>query len=108
MKAVVFRTGIGLVYEEVPDYRVQEGEVLVKVANTGFCGSDHSLIKGGLVPDGYILGHEISAVVVEKGAGAGGPELGTRVCIRPTFVGDAPTAGKGNPTSVLITAGRRA
>lgn len=105
MKAVVFRTGIGLVYEEVPDYRVHEGEVLVKVANTGVCGSDHSLIKGGLVPDGYILGHEISAVVVEKGAGAGSPELGTRVCIRPTFCGSCPNCLKGKPH--LCTTNRR-
>gem|GEM_PF-6198518 len=60
MKAVVFRQARGLVYEEVPDYRVAADEVLVRVANTGFCGSDHSLVAGGLVPDGYILGHEIN------------------------------------------------
>ena len=105
MKAVTFRTGKGLVYEEVPDYKVNEGEVLVKVANTGFCGSDHSLIKGGLAPDGYILGHEISAVVVEKGAGAGGPELGTRVCIRPTFCGKCPNCLRGKPH--MCTTNRR-
>ncbi len=87
MKAVVFRQGRGLVYEDVPDYKTGTDEVLVRVANTGFCGSDHSLVKGGLVQDGYILGHEISAVVVEKGAKAYGPALGTRVCIRPTYCG---------------------
>jgi threonine dehydrogenase-like Zn-dependent dehydrogenase len=87
MKAVVFRKDRGLVYENVPDYQVAPDEVLVRVANTGFCGSDHSLVAGGLVPDGYILGHEISAVVVEKGAQAGGPPLGMRVCIRPTYCG---------------------
>ena len=70
MKAVVFRKDRGLVYEEVPDYQVAPDEVLVKVANTGFCGSDHSLVAGGLLPDGYILGHEISGVVVDKGAEA--------------------------------------
>ncbi|PKN05442.1 MAG: hypothetical protein CVU74_01720 [Deltaproteobacteria bacterium HGW-Deltaproteobacteria-9] len=87
MKAVVFRHGLGLVYEDVPNYKIGADEVLVRVANTGFCGSDHSLVAGGLVQDGYILGHEISAVVVEKGAAAGGPALGTRVCIRPTYCG---------------------
>ncbi len=70
MKAVVFRKDRGLVYEEVPDYTVAEDEVLVKTANTGFCGSDHSLVAGGHLADGYILGHEISAVIVEKGAAA--------------------------------------
>lgn len=87
MKAVVFRKESGLVYEDVPDYSVAEDEVLVKVANTGFCGSDHSLVAGGHLAEGYILGHEISAVIVEKGAKAGGPPVGTRVCIRPTYCG---------------------
>jgi threonine dehydrogenase-like Zn-dependent dehydrogenase len=57
MKAVPFRTSWGLVYEEVPDPRPDPDQVLVKVANTGFCGSDHSLDAGGLLPDGCILGH---------------------------------------------------
>jgi threonine dehydrogenase-like Zn-dependent dehydrogenase len=87
MKAVVFRKDKGLVYEEVPDYPLAADEVLVKVANTGFCGSDHSLVAGGLLSDGYIIGHEISAVVVDKGAEADGPAVGTRVCIRPTYCG---------------------
>ncbi len=95
MKAVVFRKDRGLVYEEVPDYRLAQDEVLVKVANTGFCGSDHSLVSGGLLPDGYILGHEISAVIVEKGADASGPAVGTRVCIRPTYCGQCPNCLSG-------------
>ena len=88
-----------------PITRSNPGEVLVRVANTGFCGSDHSLVKGGLPPDGYILGHEISATVVEKGAGAGGPEPGTRVCIRPTFCGKCPNCLKGKPH--MCTTNRR-
>jgi threonine dehydrogenase-like Zn-dependent dehydrogenase len=95
MKAVVYRRPAGLVYEEVPDYRVESDEVLVQVAHTGFCGSDHSLIAGGLAPDGYILGHEISAVVVEKGSLAGGPPVGTRVCIRPTYCARCPNCLRG-------------
>jgi len=87
MKAVVFRRGSGLVYEEVPDYKIGTDEVLVRVANTGFCGSDHSLVAGGMLQDGYIPGHEISAVVVENGTASGGPPLGQRVCIRPTYCG---------------------
>ena len=97
MKAVVFRKDKGLVYEEVPDYRLAQDEVLVKVANTGFCGSDHSLVSGGLLSEGYILGHEISAVVVEKGADASGPAVGTRVCIRPTYCGKCANCLGGKP-----------
>jgi threonine dehydrogenase-like Zn-dependent dehydrogenase len=97
MKAVVFRQGRGLVYENVPDYQVASDEVLVRVVNTGFCGSDHSLVAGGLLPDGYILGHEISGVVVEKGAQAEGSALGTRVCIRPTYCGQCANCTGGKP-----------
>jgi len=97
MKAVVFRKGKGLVYENVPDYSLASEEVLVKVANTGFCGSDHSLVAGGLLSDGYILGHEISGVVVEKGAQAGGPPVGTKVCIRPTYCGKCANCLSGKP-----------
>ena len=97
MKAVVYRQSKGLVFEEVPDYPVTADEVLVKVANTGFCGSDHSLIAGGFLPDGYILGHEISGVVAEKGAAAGGPPVGTKVCIRPTYCGRCANCLGGRP-----------
>jgi threonine dehydrogenase-like Zn-dependent dehydrogenase len=97
MKAVPFRTSRGLVYEEVPDYRPGADQVLVKVANTGFCGSDHSLVASGLLPDGCILGHEISAVVVDRGTDAGGPPVGTRVCIRPTWCGRCANCLGGKP-----------
>lgn len=97
MKAVVFRKDRGLVYEDVPDYEVGPGEVLVKVANTGFCGSDHSLVAGGHLAEGSILGHEISAVVVEKGADTQGPQVGTRVCIRPTYCGECANCRSGRP-----------
>ncbi|MEI6608302.1 MAG: alcohol dehydrogenase catalytic domain-containing protein [Deltaproteobacteria bacterium] len=97
MKAVVFRKDRGLVYEDVPDYRLAADEVLVRVANTGFCGSDHSLVAGGLVADGYILGHEISAVVVKQGSAAKCLPVGTKVCIRPTYCGDCANCLAGKP-----------
>ncbi len=97
MKAVVFRKDRGLVFEEVPDYAVGPDDVLVKVAKTGFCGSDHSLVAGGHLAEGYILGHEISAVIVEKGAKASGPPVGTKVCIRPTYCGECFNCKNGKP-----------
>jgi 2-desacetyl-2-hydroxyethyl bacteriochlorophyllide A dehydrogenase len=95
MKAVVFRQGRGLVYEEVPDYTLSPDEVLVRIADVGFCGSDHSLIAGKIVPDGYILGHEVSGIVAAKGNHADGPPVGTRVCIRPTYCGECANCRKG-------------
>ncbi len=97
MKAVVYRQSTGLSFEEVPKPRVGVDEVLIKIANTGFCGLDHSLIKTGWLPDGYILGHEISGRVVEKGLETNGPIPGTRVIIRPTYCGSCPNCLGGKP-----------
>ena len=97
MKAVVFRKDRGLIYEDVPDYQLAADEVLVRVAHTGFCGSDHSLVAGGLVPDGYILGHEISAIVVQNGSAAKCLPVGTKVCIRPTYCGHCANCLAGKP-----------
>ncbi|OQB53555.1 MAG: Formaldehyde dismutase [Deltaproteobacteria bacterium ADurb.Bin151] len=106
MKAVVFRKAQGLVYEDVPDYKVAEDEVLVKVANTGFCGSDHSLVTGGLLPEGYIIGHEISGVVVEKGEREAPPWAQKFASDRHT-AGNVQAASPVKNTSVVCTGGPR-
>lgn len=97
MKAAVYRKDRGLVIEDVPMPEVDDEGVLVKVANTGFCGSDHSMIANGIAPDGYILGHEISGVIVEVGKKADDCETGTRVIIRPTYCGTCPDCKMGKP-----------
>ena len=62
MKAAVYRRSTGLIIEEVPALEPGAEFVLIKVSNTGFCGSDYSLIESGFVPDGTILGHEVSVL----------------------------------------------
>lgn len=97
MKAVVYRTDRGIVTEEVPLPRMDDEQVLIRVANTGFCGSDHSLIKSGGLSDGYILGHEVSGTVVETGKNVQGVRYGMRVMIRPTFCGTCVDCKSGKP-----------
>lgn len=87
MKAVVYRTDKGLVCEEVPAPKPDAGQVLIKVSNCGFCGSDHSLVQSGMLSDGYILGHEISGTVADTGADVDSGLVGQRVMIRPTYCG---------------------
>jgi 2-desacetyl-2-hydroxyethyl bacteriochlorophyllide A dehydrogenase len=97
MKAVVYRPTKGLCFEEILDPQAAADEVLIKIANTGFCGSDHSLIKTGWLPEGYVLGHEVSGVVAEKGPEVKGPDPGTKVIIRPTYCGNCPNCLSGRP-----------
>jgi 2-desacetyl-2-hydroxyethyl bacteriochlorophyllide A dehydrogenase len=97
MKAAVYRKDKGLVIEDVPMPELDDEGVLVKVANTGFCGSDHSLIDNGIAPDGYILGHETSGVIAEVGKNVDDCKTGTRVIIRPTYCGTCRECKVGKP-----------
>ena len=71
MKAVTFsETGSPevLVYQDVPDPRPTDNQVVVKVKACGVCGHD-SADRAGLarIPLPAILGHEISGEIVEVG-----------------------------------------
>jgi (R,R)-butanediol dehydrogenase/meso-butanediol dehydrogenase/diacetyl reductase len=97
MKAAVYRKETGLVIEDVPTPELNDDMVLVKVANTGFCGSDHSMIKSGMLSDGYVLGHETSGVITEIGKNVENIQAGMRVVIRPTFCGKCRDCQMGKP-----------
>ncbi len=97
MKAVVYRKTKGLVAEEIPMAEPGEDGVLVKVSDTGFCGSDHSLIESGLLPDGIILGHEASGIVFDRGRQKDAVQEGTRVIVRPTYCGQCRECRRGKP-----------
>ena len=97
MKTVVCSRQHGLVFKEAPVPAIAPGEVLVRVINTGVCGSDVSFIKNKLFQEGYILGHEISAVVAVVGAEVSGVQVGQRVMMRPTFCGTCHFCARGLP-----------
>jgi (R,R)-butanediol dehydrogenase/meso-butanediol dehydrogenase/diacetyl reductase len=97
MKAAVYRKEKGLVIEDVPMPELDDEGVMVKVANTGFCGSDHSMIETGMLSDGYILGHETSGVIADIGKNVKNCKPGLRVVIRPTFCGTCSDCKMGKP-----------
>jgi threonine dehydrogenase-like Zn-dependent dehydrogenase len=105
MKAAVYRRSTGLIVEEVPASDPGAEFVLIRVSNTGFCGSDHSLIESGFLADGTILGHEVSGVVAGWGKEVQGMTEGLRVVVRPTFCGQCRDCRTGRPQ--LCTGGRR-
>jgi threonine dehydrogenase-like Zn-dependent dehydrogenase len=97
MKAVVYRRPGGLVVEEIPAPQLEDGMLLVRVVNTGFCGSDHSLIESGFLADGTILGHEASGTVAGWGKEVSGFKAGMRIILRPTFCGNCRDCRTGRP-----------
>ena len=72
MKAMVLEAPSSLALREVERPPLSEGNVLVRVTNTGICGTDQSIYYGG-IPVSYplIMGHEAVGEIVE-GEGAGG------------------------------------
>jgi L-iditol 2-dehydrogenase len=69
MRAGVYR-GKGIVrVEEVPVPEVSDGEVLIRVAACGICGTDIKKIYHAYVPPPQILGHEVAGTVVAMGRG---------------------------------------
>ncbi|WP_399092626.1 zinc-dependent alcohol dehydrogenase family protein [Streptomyces sp. BBFR2] len=77
----------GIAVTEVPDPRPGPGEVLVRVASCGLCGTDMHLLDGELPAARYPLipGHELTGEVVELGEGVTAPAVGTRVAVDPNM-----------------------
>src|SRR5260370_14585095 len=65
--------------EEVPVAEVADGEVLIKVAACGVCGTEIKKIFHAYVPPPQILGHELAGTVVAVGRGVTKWKPGDRV-----------------------------
>src|SRR5271157_2588023 len=79
MRAGVFREKGVVRVEEVPVPEVRDGEVLIKVAACGICGTDIKKIFQRYVEPPQILGHELAGTVVAVGRGVEKWTLGDRV-----------------------------
>jgi len=79
MRAGVYREKGVVRVEQLPVPEVADGEVLIKVAACGICGTDIKKIYHAYVPPPQILGHEIAGTVVAIGRGVTKWRLGDRV-----------------------------
>ena len=85
--AVVTQAGQPLSIETVPDPAPGPGDVVLKVARCGVCGSDLQRTVSGLgefaYQPGEIMGHEFSGEVVALGPGVDRVRIGDRVAPLP-------------------------
>jgi L-iditol 2-dehydrogenase len=79
MRAGVYRQKGIVRVEEVPVPEVADGELLIKVAACGICGTDIKKIFHAFVEPPQILGHELAGTVVAVGRGVTKWKLGDRV-----------------------------
>src|SRR5271157_5001112 len=81
MKAVVLRGVNDLRFEDLPDPKPKEGEVVVKIKLSGVCGTDVHMWEGknfeGTFP--FVPGHEWIGEVVELGKEVHQLSVGDRV-----------------------------
>lgn len=88
MTAAVLHGARDLRLTEHPRPALLPGMVLLRPRRVGVCGSDLHYYQhgycGAFVPDRpFVLGHELSADVVELGEGAAGVAVGDRVTVNP-------------------------
>lgn len=87
-RAVVLTALKTFEFQEVPMPTAGDDEIVIKMEAVGVCGSDVHYYANGRIGDfivefPYILGHECSGVVVEKGKNVQSLEIGDRVALEP-------------------------
>ena len=81
MRAVVYRGVNDLRLETVPVPQIGSGELLVKIATCGVCGTDLKKIHTGSHSAPRIFGHEMAGTVVDVGKGVTKFAVGERVMV---------------------------
>jgi len=90
MRNIVIHKAKKLVIEDVKPERPSAGQVQIKMAAGGICGSDlHYYNHGGIgdsirVKQPMILGHEVAGYVSERGKGVDDLQVGDLVAISPS------------------------
>lgn len=85
MKALVYVAPERMELREIADPEPREGEVLLKVAAAGVCGSDlHGFLgHSERRKPGLVMGHEAVATILEAHPSVSGWRPGQRVCFNP-------------------------
>ena len=81
MRAAVYRGVNDVHVETVPVPEIGAGEVLIKVASCGICGTDLKKIHSGSHSAPRIFGHETSGTIVATGSGVESFKSGDRVMV---------------------------
>lgn len=94
MKIAVTNEQHGFDVVEVPDPAPSGGELVIRVAACGVCGSD---IKAQpYMPAGMVMGHELGGEVVSVGAGVKDHLVGSTVAVLPVIsCGTCPACAAG-------------
>src|SRR3712207_7849509 len=79
MQAAVVAEDRSLQLESVERPEPGPGQVRVRVAACGICGSDLHMLRSPALPAGSIMGHEFAGAIDALGEGVDGANVGDRV-----------------------------
>ena len=98
MRAAVLRSPRALRVEQVEPPALGPGEVLVRVAAAGICGTDYRIWTGErAVQYPRVMGHEFVGKVIAVGAAVEGLSVGQKVAVEPNYsCGECPLCREGN------------
>jgi L-iditol 2-dehydrogenase len=103
MKAVVYRGVNDMRVETVPVPAIGPGELLVKVASCGICGTDLKKIHTGSHSAPRIFGHEMAGTIVAAGKDVMRFDVGERVMVfHHVPCGDCYYCRKGTPAQCSL------
>jgi L-iditol 2-dehydrogenase len=81
MQAAVYRGKDDVRMESIPVPGLEPGEVLVKVAACGVCGTDLKKVQQGVLPPPRVFGHETAGTIVRMAADVRDWKIGDRVAV---------------------------
>lgn len=86
MKAIIFPEPETIAIDTIPDPTCASDEVVLKIANSGICGTDIHIYRNEYLSDFPLIpGHEFSGTVVEVGKNVTDIAVGERVTVDPNL-----------------------
>ncbi|MCQ8239797.1 zinc-dependent alcohol dehydrogenase family protein [Rhizosaccharibacter radicis] len=80
MKAILYDAPRSFRYADVPEPRIDDDEVLIRIRACGVCGTDLHIHEGEFAPRFPLIpGHEFAGEIAAAGPGAGNWQVGQRV-----------------------------
>ncbi len=107
MKAAIYPGhGKPVTIESLPDPEPGPGDVIIKIARCGICGTDISFTKGGMFDFGENaqFGHEYAGEIVANGSGVSRLKIGDRVAVLPSVACGTCSSCKSHGNNVLCQA----
>ncbi len=104
MKAAIYPgEGKPVTIETLPDPQPGPGEVLIKVARCGICGTDLSMTKGGMFDfgKGVQFGHEYAGEIIEVGSEVSDFRVGENIAVLPSVACGECAACRSHGNNVL-------